>query len=81
LIGRKIGGQFRRWFLFDLQSDPKEQVNLWGTQPALGKGLRRLLEMRMAEDRQHILAQPDMEPIETIPEEQMEALRAMGYVD
>jgi arylsulfatase A-like enzyme len=81
LIGRKIGDRFRRWFLYDLQSDPGEQINLWGSQPAVGKGLRRLLEIRMAKDRQHALAPPDIEPIETIPEEQMEALRAMGYLD
>ncbi len=81
LIGRKIGDQSRRWFLYNLQNDPKEQVNLWGSHPAIGKGLRKLLEIRMAEDRQHSLMQPDVEPVESIPEEQMEALRAMGYVD
>lgn len=81
LIGRKIGGQFRRWFLFDLQTDPGEQINLWGSQPAVGKGLQKMLERRMAEDRQIPGPQPEQIPIEHIPEEQLEALRAMGYLN
>ena len=65
-------------FLFDLSSDPNEQVNLAQKRPDITNSLRdRLLEMVRLQMQRAVTARLP----ESISEERLEQLRSLGYID
>jgi len=63
--------------LYDLEADPREQVNLFATKPELAERLERRLHKILDETPRHTGPQtaPEMTP------EQEEELRKLGYTD
>jgi arylsulfatase A-like enzyme len=67
-------------FLFDLQDDPGERVNLLGTDPPLGARLRR--QLLTAWGRGFGSGSPmEEEPMRSADPETLRRLRALGYVN
>lgn len=66
--------------LFDLVSDPKEQVNLISQQPDVAARLRALLG-RMLDSADTIVSETDSTTAPAISEESLRELRALGYAD
>jgi len=59
--------------LYDLKEDPQEQHNLAAAEPGLRDGLRRALDLWQG-------AVPDDGPIPELSDEDLEQLRALGYL-
>lgn len=69
-----VGGEGERTELYDLRQDPTEQVDLSAEQPAVHDRLLVALRSWLAET-------PTTTEEQEIPEEKMEALRALGYLN
>ncbi|MDG2336341.1 MAG: sulfatase [Myxococcota bacterium] len=69
---------YRTYQLFDLDSDPGEEVDLWFRQPVVGHTLRQSLETKIRRDSSLVAPAGEAKPLGAEVEEN---LRALGYVE
>lgn len=69
---------YHTYQLFDLDSDPGEEVDLWFRQPVIGHTLRQSLETKIRRDSSIVAPAPKAKPLGAEVEEN---LRALGYVE
>jgi arylsulfatase A-like enzyme len=65
--------------LFNIQSDPKEQESLTEKEPELVAALEKTLETHLAANMNHPMRQKTQVKVE-VSDEDLEALRALGYI-
>ena len=75
---RTRGSSYHSYRLFDLESDPEEEVDLWFRKPVVGHTLRQSLETKIRRDSTLLAPAPQAKPLDKEVEEN---LRALGYVE